>query len=99
MTSEGVWFLAGMVTGPVVFWLGVALWCWILWACRRTTGYDECVGNCGSPAREIGELPNLAVWWLQLWHRVWWSYRPSHRAAVQAYWEGLRPAPKLHPYW
>ena len=90
MNWAAVWI--GWVVGLVTPFAVVALYSWLQWACRRTTGYDDCMGNCGSPAREIGELPNLAVWWLQLWHRVWWSYRPSHRQAVRDY---RRPAPGL----
>lgn len=95
------WFgwLVGLVTPFVV----VAVYSWLQWAFGRTTGYGHCLGTCNNKPVEIGVHINLVVWLLQLWHKVWWSQRPSHRRQVLAYWqrkydEGLPLHPRMRKY-
>lgn len=38
---------------------------------------------------EIGEHFNITVWIYSLQHRLFWSSRKTHKAAVTKYWQDL----------
>lgn len=82
-------YLAGLGTVPI-FVMGTAA---ITWAFGKSTGTGACVTHCrGSRNRETGEHLNITVWAESTWHRLAYSSRASHKAAVIQYWQGIYDA-------
>lgn len=87
MGENILWYLAGILTIPV---LG-GLWILLMWAFEKTSGSGSCVTECRGSRREmeIGDHFNLTVWLYSVKHRLFWSLRPSHKAAVTKYWQEI----------
>src|SRR6478735_7070438 len=82
-------FICGMLTVPVL----VALLAFLGWAFGKYSGTGDCVTECaGSKDLEIGEHFNITVWLFSTYHRLFWSTRPAHKAAVTKYWQDIHDA-------
>ena len=87
MAENIFWYLVGIATLPII---GI-LWILFIWAFGKESGSGSCVTECRGSSREmeIGDHFNLTVWLYGLRHRLFWSSRPSHKAAVTKYWQGI----------
>jgi hypothetical protein len=90
MGSNIIWYFAGLLTIPI---LG-GLWILLVWAFGKESGSGSCVTECRGSAwdMEIGDHFNLTVWLYGVQHRLFWSSRPSHKAAVTKYWQDIYDA-------
>lgn len=86
MANNLLWYFAGLLTVPL---LG-GLWIVLTWAFSKTEGTGSCVTECrGARDMEIGDHFNLTVWLYRVKHRLFWSSRSSHKAAVTKYWQDI----------
>lgn len=87
MAVHIIWYLAGLLTVPV---LG-GIWILLTSAFSKTEGTGDCVTGCkgGEKVLEIGEHFNITVWFRRMYHQVFWSSRQSHKDAVRRYWQDI----------
>lgn len=79
-------FICGMLTIPVL----IVIWVLLSWMFGKNTGTGDCVTECsGAKDLEIGEHFNITVWLFSTYHRLFWSTRPAHKAAVTRYWQDI----------